>query len=183
MKLSKIGLLVVMAVVICSVAFAGQGPKSPAGAFVASNAPDQPAAVKHVLKSTYINTCIPSNTCFSFTLASGAYTAVDAPTTVVCPGTSGTCLIQADQWLEVGGTTTAGNNTALCLLVDGVIVSAGGFACYYNEETPTDGSFIMGSFSQGTNVSAGSHTVQTTIWTDFGATGAAYTNTYRVYKP
>jgi hypothetical protein len=58
------------------------------------------AAVNHVLERTYIST----GALFTFFPASFA-SAVDKPQTITCPGTSGTCTIQADHWIEVSETT------------------------------------------------------------------------------
>jgi hypothetical protein len=56
------------------------------------------AAVNHVLQRTYIST----GALFTFFPASFA-SAVDKPQTITCPGTWGTCTIQADHWIEVVG--------------------------------------------------------------------------------
>src|SRR5260370_17073842 len=51
--------------------------------------------VHHVLKTM-------SNTNGSSFSAGVGFTAVDSPNTVVCPGTAGSCLIQAHQIVQLG---------------------------------------------------------------------------------
>jgi len=133
-----------------------------------------PAAVKHAGQGVYINTGNVGTT-----VAGGTYTAVDAPITVLCPGTTGTCLLQADEWLQTGQGSTAGNEFALCFYVDGSSIGS----CWYNGSTPADGTYVMGSTSAGKTVTHGSHTVQTFVYSANGAYLSYYNNTYRVYKP
>jgi len=75
------------------------------------------AAVNHVLQRTYIST----GALFTFFPASFA-SAVDKPQTITCPGTSGTCTIQADHWVEVSGTTN-GNESWGSLAVSTVFLT------------------------------------------------------------
>ena len=133
-----------------------------------------PAAVKHIGNGVYINSGV-----FGTTIAAATFTPVDAPITVVCPGTSGSCLLQADQWIQTGAGSTTFNEFALCFYVDGVAVNG----CYFNGSTPSDSSFVMGTASQGKSVPHGSHTVQTYIYSLNGAFMNAYNFTYRIYKP
>src|SRR5215469_13266703 len=90
-----------MWVVLCVLAMASlsawaQNASKP-GARASEGASDNvalPADVKHVLKNVY------NNTGNLFTTTVVGYNAIDSKTTVLCPGTSGTCLIQADQWVQ-----------------------------------------------------------------------------------
>ena len=133
-----------------------------------------PVAVKHGGIGVYINT---GN--LTTTVAGGGYTAVDAPITITCPGTSGSCLLQADQFMQVGLGTTTGNEFALCFYVDGVSIGS----CWYNGSAPADSTFVLGSTSAGKSVPHGVHTVQTYIY-NTGSTYLSYYNfTYRIYKP
>ena len=72
-----------------------------------------PAAVKHIGNGVYINTGVKA-----VTIPAATYTPIDAPITVTCPGTTGTCLLQADQWIQTGFGTTTFNEFAICLYVD-----------------------------------------------------------------
>jgi hypothetical protein len=163
-------LSVLSILVISSAALLAQS--SPLGGDDSNRATQAPAALtKHVLKGTYIS--VGSN------VALGAgFTNVDAVNNVVCPGTSGNCLIQADLFLQVGNTTAASNRVAACFLVDGVYAS-----CPYNGETLVNGHYSTYTYSSGLTVPHGTHTVQTQAYTDFGGTAANFNFTYRVYKP
>ena len=83
------------------------------GVVPAGNRTAPTALTKHVLKATYVSSAVIN------TGVGSSYQALDAANNVVCPGTAGSCLIQADQWVEAGAITTAGNRVALCLLIDG----------------------------------------------------------------
>jgi hypothetical protein len=133
---------------------------------------DFPNSGHHTLKNTYINANAAD------VAEAAGFNAIDAPTTVLCPGTSGTCIIQADEWIQLNG--AAGNRVAICFYVDGTAVDG----CYFTGETLADGLFMQQSTSHASNaVSAGNHTVQTVLYTDVGAFVAFYNFNYRVYKP
>jgi hypothetical protein len=133
---------------------------------------DTPAVVvHHILKN------MTNNNGSTFTAAAGL-NAVDAATTVVCPGTSGTCLLQAQQSAEVGG-NVSGGRVAFCFYVDGVSINA----CFFDGEMLADANYTMFSVTEGTSVAHGSHTVQTAIYTDGGGIGGFYNFNYSVYKP
>ena len=129
------------------------------------------AFTKHVLKGTYITTGTGP------TLAAG-FNQIDAVNTVVCPGTSGNCLIQADQVIQVGGISSAGR-IAFCFKVDGTNVDG----CPFNGDTPSNGHYATFSFSHGITVPHGTHTVQTVVFSEFAASSGPYTFQYKVYKP
>jgi len=133
-----------------------------------------PVAVKHTGNGVYINT---GN--LATTIPAATFTAVDAPITVVCPGTSGNCLLQADEWIQTGLGSTTFNEFALCFYVDGVSIGS----CWYNGSTPADGSFVLGTTSAGKTVPHGAHTVQTFVYSINGAYMSYFNNTYRIYKP
>jgi hypothetical protein len=133
---------------------------------------DTPAAlVHHILKN------MSNTTGTSFTVGAG-FTAVDSPNTVLCPGTAGSCLLQAQQWAEVGG-NGSGGRVALCFFVDGNDING----CFFNGEMLADANYTMFSVAQGTTVTHGSHTVQTFVYSDAGGGGGFYNFNYSVYKP
>lgn len=136
-------------------------------------------AANHVLKGTYIDTVNGTQV----TIPAATLTAVGNPLTVSCPGTTGTCIIEADMWAQNAGGSTTGNDFLLCLYVDGTAVDPYCFG--YAGVTPADGSVLMGSSSQSlSGVAAGSHTVQTYFWSRNGGCYVQYRHfTYRVYKP
>jgi hypothetical protein len=106
---------------------------------------------------------------------------IDSPTTVLCPGTSGTCTIVAEENLQLSG-TTAGNRWAICLFVDGTQASQPN--CPFLGFVTSDGSYAANSFSQAfSGLSFGSHTVQSFVYTDSGANRSIYSIHYRVYRP
>ena len=156
-RTAKLGLAVVMAVALTG--FLGHAS----------------AAVNHVLQRTYIST----GALFAFFPASFA-SAVDQPQTITCPGTSGTCTIQADHWIEVSGTTN-GNESWGCLAVDGVLDAN----CGYNDDkVRPDGSPGQITSSHATSgIPVGTHTVQTFVGSVGGVNVYYYNINYRVYKP
>ena len=133
-----------------------------------------PAAVKHLGNGVYINTGV-----LGTNIPAATFTPVDAAITLTCPGITGSCLLQADQWIQTGLGSSTFNEFALCFYVDGVAVNG----CYYNGSTPADSSFVMGTASQGTSVPHGTHTVQTYVYSNNGALMNYYNFTYRIYKP
>ena len=134
-------------------------------------------ATKHILQGAYINsgalpgTAIPANT----------YTPVDSQLTVSCPGTAGTCTIEADMLVQNGQNTAPDNNNRVCLYVDG---TPGPNCLFLAGQTPTD-NFAINAVQADTvtGVLHGNHTVQMYFWTRDGASVAHYQATYRVYKP
>ena len=148
-RLSKLTLFAVLTVGLLSISAAAQDETSsrmgrpPVAPPVMRSTQVAPAAVKHIGAGTYINTGL-----FATTIPAATFTPVDAKITVTCPGTTGTCLLQADQFIQTGLGSTTLNEFALCFYVDGVAVNG----CYYNGSTPSDGSFVMGSASQGKTV-------------------------------
>jgi hypothetical protein len=134
-----------------------------------------PPAIKHVLAGTYTNSCDAS--CPPMPLPPG-FTPIDAPTTVACPGTTGTCRFEADENLQVG--LPPASHVTLCFLVDGAFVNA----CYPAGEAPVDGAPIQVHTTQGiSGVLHGMHTVQTVAGSDAGGSYSYYNFDYRINKP
>jgi hypothetical protein len=132
-------------------------------------------ASKRVLQGTYNNLGHYDNS-----VAGDTFTPIDTQLTVSCPGTSGTCTIQADMWVENGDATTAGNSNAICLYVDGKPA----VTCDDSGETLSDRSFTQNSSSQSVSgLTHGNHTVQTYFFSVNGAYLGYYASNYRVYKP
>ena len=134
-------------------------------------------AASQVLHGTYISkaetvVAIPAST----------MTALGSPVTVNCPGTTGTCTIDADMWVQNGGASTTGNQFEICLFVDGVIANT---QCEgYAGVTPSDGTYLLGSTSQSlSGLALGTHTAQTYFWSRNGCTAFYGKFNYRVYKP
>ena len=132
-----------------------------------------PSFGSHTLKATYI-----SNGALGTTVPGGD-SPIDAVHTISCPGTSGTCLFQADSWVQAGRGT--GDPIAICFYVDGSLVNG---ACYYDGDVPD--SFLQVSTSiNAQGISVGAHTVQTHIY--IGGSGGAqlgyYNINYKVYRP
>jgi hypothetical protein len=136
-------------------------------------------STKHVVEGWYINSGLDTNN--GGFVSPAELFPIDSPLTVVCPGTTGTCSIQADMWVMNGGTTFAGNTYFLCLYVDAVPAPN----CASNVgSTPSDGTFAQGSTSEIVRgVIHGNHTVQTKIESADGAFIEYYNFNYRVLKP
>jgi hypothetical protein len=64
-------------------------------------------ATSHVIKGTYIN-----NGNYNSNVAAATFTPIDTALSVSCPGTSGTCTIEADMWIQ--NVSDGGGNT-VCL--------------------------------------------------------------------
>jgi hypothetical protein len=138
--------------------------------------PNVTLATKHVLEGTYISSGqydnnVPANT----------NVALDAPLTVPCPGTTGTCTIQGDIWVENGGSPITMDINDVCLYVDGKPT----IACNYDTgESAPDATPGTTSTSQlVTGVEHGNHKVQTYFWSYKGTYVGYYSINYRVYKP
>ena len=127
---------------------------------------------KHLLKGTYVSVGTAG------ALAGGTFTDIDTASKVVCPGTSGNCLIHADQVFQIGNSSSVGQ-VAILFKVDGQFVDGGPF----NGDTPANHHFVSLISSHGTTVPHGTHTVQTVVFTDFNAQGGDYAFQYKVYKP
>ena len=130
-------------------------------------------ATKHVLQGTIITSGFPA-----LTVPPTGSTPVDAPQTISCGGTTGTCLIQVDHSATTESNTT-NNQFALCLVLDGVMVNG----CFYTGTTPSDNTPATDYFSENAVVSHGMHTVQTVAESHNGTFVEYFSNTYRVYKP
>jgi len=166
--------LCVLAMVSLS-AWAQNASKPGARASEAASDKVAPAAViKHVLRNMYNNNgnLLGATTVFG-------YNAIDSATTVSCPGTSGTCLIQADQWVQ--WIVPSNDDIGIWLLVDGSDVNG----CPINSSVATlTGSYTVNTFSQGKTVPFGNHTVQTFVYDNSGGTVLAFYNiNYNVFKP
>jgi hypothetical protein len=106
-------------------------------------------------------------------------TALGKPLAVTCPGPHGTCVIEADLFIQVGISDTTRNMYTLCLYVDGNSAPN----CQFVGSTPSDLSYTNGSTSQLlTGVAPGAHVVQAFILSNKGTSLFNYTFNYRVYK-
>lgn len=131
-------------------------------------------ATKHALLATII-----TRTDGGVNVPASMFTAVDAPQTVNCPGTT-PCTIQSDEWVTTSG-TTSGNYVATCMFVDGVEPGD----CVTTGITPNGGGIpIVASTSKIWGVRlTGTHTVQTMIFSKFGCLLGYSSSSYHVYKP
>jgi hypothetical protein len=141
-----------------------------------------PAAtgVNHALKDTYIATCLPDCGIFALT---DTLTPLDAATTITCPAATGkTCTITDEVWIETENTSTTTNNPV--------------FLEFYVDGTAVEGFFDGGGGTPGgplydsegfkitlATIGKGTHTIQTEAASEYGANGAAWLVTYRVYVP
>lgn len=145
-------------------------------AAAAAASPNAVIGLNHSLQRNYLS----SGTLSGAFLPGFTYEPVDNQQVVTCPGTSGTCTIQADHWIELEG-FTAGNAAWGCLAVDGVLDPNCGFI---EDKIPPDGSWLQVTSSHFmSGISAGPHIVQTFINSSNGAYAAYYNVNYRVFKP
>ena len=137
----------------------------------------------HVLKGTYItnaqgNIGVPATTLVG----------IGPVLTVSCPGTTGTCTVQADLWIKVVGPAasvspynSSGDYIFLCFAVDGVEPSG---CVIRSGETLPDGSWTINSTSLSmSGVAPGTHSVQMWFYAYDASTVNYYNATFRVYKP
>jgi len=136
-------------------------------------------ATKHMVEGWYINS--GEYTTNGGFVSPAELVPIDTPLTVSCPGTTGTCTIQADMWVMTGGQSFPDNTYFLCLYVD----SSPALNCANNVgATQSDGTYTQGSTSEIVfGVARGNHTVQTKFESGDGAYVAYYNFNYRVYKP
>src|SRR5271166_2257359 len=66
----------------------------------------QAVSTNHVLKGTYI-----TNAQGNINIAATTLTGIGPVLTVSCPGTTGTCTVQADLWIKVLGPAVSGNSS------------------------------------------------------------------------
>src|SRR5215469_18783758 len=139
------------------------------------NIPTTPST-KEVLQGTYINSGVAG-----ISVPADTYTPIDNLLTVVCPGTTGTCSIQADMWVQNGGTGTSGNWNLVCLYVDG---NPAPFCNYLADETLADGNFVNSTSSDIVRgLSLGNHTVQTIFYSFNGTKVFHHHSNFKVFKP
>ena len=107
--------------------------------------------------------------------------ALDAPTTLNCPGTT-TCTFEADQNVTLAG-PTANNKWLICTQVDGSSMTEPDCLTPLGKVS-SNAFYGSGSFAQSqSGISPGSHTVQTFVYTDFGAFLGTHAIVYHVYTP
>lgn len=116
------------------------------------------------------------------TIVGGGWQRVDDATTATCPVGGGSCLIEFDQYVQIGSSATD-DVWAICSQVDGVFVSTPG--CTIQGYTHIAGEYFykVGSFVQfAGGVSPGTHTLQTFVYSPAGLTKADWSLIYRVYQ-
>src|ERR1700680_1007215 len=75
------------------------------------------AATRYTLQGSYIDAgYYGANGLFS---GRNTNTAIGKPVIVSCPGSSGSCIIEADLFIQSGKSDVTGNQYNLCLFVDG----------------------------------------------------------------
>jgi len=133
-------------------------------------------STNHVLKETYNTYGLGA------TISAATLTAIGPALTVSCPGTTGTCTIEADVLAQVGDSKASGNYIYLCATLDGAGAANG---CKKESgTTPTDGTYVnMPTSFFFSGVATGTHSVQMMIYTVDNCAVYYYSSTYRVYKP
>ena len=135
------------------------------------------AATRYTLQGSYIDAGYYGANGLS--IPRNHYTPIGKPLSVNCPGPGGSCVIEADLFIQSGKSDVTGNQYNLCLFVDG----ASAPNCQIVGSTPADYSITNGSTSQQATVSPGAHVVQAVILSYKGTFVFNYTSNYRVFKP
>jgi hypothetical protein len=183
-KIAHLGLVAAMLVVLIGIGRQASAQDEPAGkapstsrALAESPGALLPAAaVNHVLQRNYFS----SGTLSGASVPAFTYSPVDGAQTIICPGTSGTCTIQADHWIELQGSSSS-NQAWGCFAVDGSLDPNCG---YYDDKIPPDGSWVQATSSHFVSgIHVGTHTVQTFVNSSSGVNVAYFNINYRVYKP
>ena len=118
----------------------------------------------------------------SFATIHASPAAFGAPISVSCPGTTGKCKIEIDNYLQVGGNDTDGNAVAMWEVRDGSVASFPG-GTY--DEIPSDGGYQAVSFIESLpGVNHGTHRIQPMVAATGGDVSAYnFSIVIRVYKP
>jgi hypothetical protein len=134
------------------------------------------AATRYSLQGSYIDAgYYGSSGLFS---PRNVNTAIGKPVIVNCPGSSGSCVVEADLFIQSGKSDVTSNQYNLCLFVDGNSAPN----CQIVGSTPSDFTYTNGSTSQQATVSPGNHVVQAYFMSYKGARVFNFTSNYRVYK-
>jgi hypothetical protein len=147
------------------------GPQTPISESIQAEAPNAPSAGS-ALVQTYISWGNKVQSVGQF------YQPVNAPQTFTCNAVGG-CTIAAEQQVQILN-STQNNDWGVCAYVDGSLVHTPGCAFQGN---PPIGTYVVGTWNQEAKVSAGTHTIQTYIFTFNGAQEDTYNIIYRLYVP
>lgn len=109
------------------------------------------------------------------TLAADGFTPLDAAKLLTCPATTGSCRIEIDQNVVMAGGSTS-TVFGICSKVDGVLITPCVNLGYAPPIRQTK------NYVQFQSVAAGTHKVQTFVYTSRGGTAAAWGITYHIYK-
>ncbi|MGA2593181.1 MAG: hypothetical protein ABSH32_24970 [Bryobacteraceae bacterium] len=128
------------------------------------------------LAATYIDAGFNGD---GLSIPAGENTVVGPVVNITCPGTSGSCTVQADQFIQVGLGSATGNQFSATFLLDGTAILDGQIMC----STPSDGTYQVCSTSEyQTKVALGTHTVQISVSSKYGTYVFNYNTNFRVYK-
>lgn len=177
MKTTKLG-VALLTLIICASAFAAPAPNSNKSSDASSKKPShKPTLVfNRKLVSTSWHFDEPDTSIPGGLVASP----IDSSLTFQCP--HGGCTLTAELTVQVGGGSTDSNQWALCTTIDGTIMPPG--ACPFVGQILSDGSFTAGAFNfTQSGVTAGSHTIQSFVYSFDGGILANYDITYRLYTP
>jgi len=135
------------------------------------------SAQNHVLYQTYIDQGYYSN---GLPIPAGnQHTFVGPVVNVNCPGTSGTCTIQANQSIQHAG-SSVGNTFQIGFYLDG----SPAINLQEVGETPSDGSFLVSTTQElQAKVPLGKHTVQIFVMSLEGCSVYNYSTNFQVFKP
>jgi hypothetical protein len=175
---TKLGIALLM-LVICASAFAAPADNSQQSTNAVSKKPASPKPTL-IFNRKLLSTSVAEDEPLVSVPGGLVATAIDTPLTFKCP--TGGCTLTSDIHVQIGAATVAQNRWALCSEIDGVIMPPN--ACPFVGEVLSDGLYGAGSFEFIQNgVKAGTHQIQSFVYTDDGALLATYDITYRLYVP
>jgi len=156
MSMSKLILTFAAATLASSAALAGGNNGSPLHSMK-----QPPVMTLKQGKETYI-----TGNGFSTALPQFAFTPIDGGTVLNC--TKASCIISADVSAQM---QTGGADWAICVTIDGVDIE-----CQYQGVQSGPSSFVVGNVTASSAQAAGSHTIQTQLYTESASATYQYFN-------
>jgi hypothetical protein len=132
------------------------------------------------LKGKLLTTRVVGNGVSGALTGAGTFNNVDAPQSFNCPATKAPCTVEGDMNVQVdsGANGTNAGWWAICLLVDGSAISL----CPYIDAGAANGGFETSTqIGYVGSLGAGTHTVQTQVYTSNAVYVYTYNITYHVY--
>jgi hypothetical protein len=162
-------------VVIIGFALAQQVLAAPPSVFPPSQTSPRAETGAVKLTSTVLHN---SDGASGITEAAGDFTNLDKQK-VSCPKTATSCTVVISMNVQATGGANAGNEWAICTLVDGTYVDS----CPYAGELLADGNYGYGYELESVSVAPGTHVVEVQVYSYYGLTVGYWQTQYLVYEP